>query len=386
MRQFSFLNDTLSSYCAKVLLGVLALVNITVTSAATGEDTFLTGYVYSWPFVEPKQMAPRGGITKGPEISVASEPSAEWLALQQPGLSKKERDRRAILAMAGPYRASFDFLETLVFSGNFRPAQPYRSWGTEYIYVIADEPDFISLQHIMVMVFKGEDGSLSEPVVIKHWRQDWRYEDVSLHVYAGDNRWREKRLAQKNVQGKWSQAVYQVDDSPRYEAIGEWQHTDNYSSWLSEETWRPLPRREFSVRDDYNVLVGTNRHTILPTGWVQEEDNLKVEYDAQTFGAQTLAREHGVNRYERISGYDWSAGDSYWQQTGPYWKLVRQAWADIYRNNPEFRLNKRVDGQSLFMTMFTQAEDLTEPEFDAVAARKEIDKVLVRFLGESESK
>ena len=26
----------------------------------------------------------------------------------------------------------------------------------------------------------------------------------------------------------------------------------------------PLPRREFSVRDDYDLLVGVNRHTITP--------------------------------------------------------------------------------------------------------------------------
>mgnify|MGYP006197439051 CR=1 FL=1 len=47
------------------------------------------------------------------------------------------------------------------------------------------------------------------------------------------------------------------------------------STWISDETWRPLPRREFSVRKDYEVLVGTNRHTITPDGWLQEENNLK---------------------------------------------------------------------------------------------------------------
>jgi hypothetical protein len=72
-----------------------------------------------------------------------------------------------------------------------------------------------------------------------------------------------------------------VDDSPRYAARGRWQHAAGVSTWISDETWRPLPRREFSVRKDYDVLVGTNRHTITPTGWVQEENNVKLALDVQ---------------------------------------------------------------------------------------------------------
>lgn len=44
----------------------------------------------------------------------------------------------------------------------------------------------------------------------------------------------------------------------------------------SGETWRPLPRRELSERDGYDVLIGTNTHIVLPTGWVQEEHNVKA--------------------------------------------------------------------------------------------------------------
>src|SRR5690606_34630304 len=119
------------------------------------------------------------------------------------------------------------------------------------------------------------------------------------------------------ARGKWSQAVFQVDDSPRYEAIGAWRHEGGVSSWLSDETWRPLPRREFSVRDDYQVLVGSNRHTITPDGWVHEEDNLKVALDdnGDYAGEQAvLAREAGLNRYQLIDDHDWSAGDAYWER------------------------------------------------------------------------
>ena len=49
------------------------------------------------------------------------------------------------------YRVYFDFMETMGFVDDYVPAQPYQSWATEYVKVIEDEKDFISLQHITVM-------------------------------------------------------------------------------------------------------------------------------------------------------------------------------------------------------------------------------------------
>ena len=159
---------------------------------------------------------------------------------------------------------------------------------------------------------------------MKHWRQDWTYEDTVLNVFDKDNTWERVSLDEGDVSGKWSQAVFQVDDSPRYEAIGRWVHSVNYSSWESELTRRPLPRREFSVRDDYDLLVGVNRHTITPTGWVHEEDNLKVAVDVAD-NERNIAREAGFNRYERIIDHDFSPGHEYWSKTKEFWKDVRTA-------------------------------------------------------------
>ena len=245
-------------------------------------------------------MRPRGGTTKGAPITLATGPSEAWRAIQAPGIDKFERDRRAILAMAGAYRTTFDFIETVGFKPGFHPSRPYQSWGTEYIYVIEDSGGLIRLQHLIVMFVADEAGKVQGPFVQKHWRQDWRYEAGDLHVYAGRNQWRRDRRDEASVRGRWTQAVFQVDDSPRYEAVGEWVHEGSYSAWTSETTWRPLPRREETVRSDYQVLMGTNRHTITPTGWVQEEDNLKVVLDADgkpSADVPYLSREVGVNRY-----------------------------------------------------------------------------------------
>src|SRR5690606_16260586 len=70
-------------------------------------------FTFSWPFVDSCDMQPRGGSTRGAAVTVDPQPHPGWLAIQEEGLSDFERDRRAILAMAGPYRTSFDFLEII---------------------------------------------------------------------------------------------------------------------------------------------------------------------------------------------------------------------------------------------------------------------------------
>src|SRR5207247_9263034 len=125
----------------------------------------------------------------------------------------------------------------------------------------------------LLVMFVKSDGKVAGPFVTKHWRQDWRYEDTDLVTYRGRLTWRRERLSRAAARGTWTQAVYQVDDSPRYEAVGHFEHFGNVSTWRSAPTWRPLPRREWSVRKDYDVLIGTNQMTITPPGWVYAEEN-----------------------------------------------------------------------------------------------------------------
>ena len=43
-----------------------------------------------WP-IDGANLKPRGGTPKGPPVTVDTEPSAEWRALQAPGLTPLER-------------------------------------------------------------------------------------------------------------------------------------------------------------------------------------------------------------------------------------------------------------------------------------------------------
>ncbi len=339
-------------------------------------------FTFSWPFHGGDAMAPRGGTSRGATVSLVDEPSPQWRALQEPGLTPFERDRRAILAMAGDYRASFDFIETVGFAAGFEPARPYQSWGTERIYVVEDTGRRIVLQHIMAMFIVDDKGAIQGPFVQKHWRQEWEYEPASLHVFDGGDRWR--RVAAAATEGRWGQTVFQVDDSPRYAAMGRWEHNDNFSAWLSDETWRPLPRRESSVRSDYSVLIGTNRHTILPTGWTQEEENLKTslhEGGQDSEPASYIARELGVNRYELIDAFDFSAADAYWEVTGPFWADVRDAWREIFASRDEFSLLEEDEGVALWQVMFDYAAELEEGErYNKNASERFIKRTLARYV------
>jgi hypothetical protein len=318
-------------------------------------------YTFSWQLGQANAPAPRGGTTRGPQIDLETEPSASWKALQEPHLSALEHDRRAILAMAGDYQVNFDFLEIDTFQPDRARDKPYQSWGTERVYVDADKGTYISLVHILDMRIVQEDGKLSEPIVTKHWRQSWQYEPRDIVEYKGRNRWERRKLSTAERTGQWAQTVYQVDESPRYASVGRWNHSSSFSTWISGDTWRPLPRREWTVRSDYQVLLGTNRHTITATGWMQEENNLKMVLGADGEADPALpyrAREYGVARYSRIRGGDFQAADEYYQKTRTFWTSVLTDWHELFQSHPVVTLRAQVDQAGLFKKLFEYADQL----------------------------
>lgn len=360
---------SMMQYVPLAFLFTLLSVACCGTQAAAADADSVSGedaprYTFSWP-LDGTHLKPRGGSTKGAPVTLEAVPSAHWRALQQPGISDFERDRRAILAMAGTYRVTFDFLEVVPFKSVDRPIAPYQSWGTEKIYVDIDTGESISLVHILEMHFLQEDGTPSEPMVTKHWRQEWRYQPTHIVEHKGRDRWQRRAVTPAAANNVWSQTVYQVDESPRYASLGRWSHNGSFSEWLSGETWRPLPRREWSVRDDYQVLIGTNRHVIQPTGWVQEENNLKTALTparAPRPEQPYLAREYGVARYERIKEADFRAADQYYKRTRMFWQEVRDAWRQAFTREDTITLKGPVDQLGLFRPLFEHADRLASGE------------------------
>ncbi|YCM44855.1 DUF6607 family protein [Verrucomicrobiaceae bacterium 227] len=356
-----------------LLLGVLSLM-----AGGEEEAKVAGGHVFAWPFLEAGEMQPRGGTTQGASVTLDVQPSKQWQDLQKEG-TKYEKDVRGILAMAGDYRVSFDFVETMGVRENYTPPRPYFSWGTEHVQVIQFDEDFISLQHTLVMFFKDEDGKESGPFLVKHWRQDWTYEDVDLHRYQGHLTWKRERRKAEEVKGKWTQAVFQVDDSPRYEVVGEWVHADGLSMWKSESCARPLPRREFSVRKDYNVLEGTHEISITPTGWLHVQNNQKLSINDEG-GRNYVGQELGVNRYERISAPSLVAAEESWDKTKGYWEDVRKMWEEVYAKRDSFTLKPEVEGRKLYQEHFKFAGEVEESGYEASAGRAHARATILKFL------
>ncbi len=359
---------------------IVAILSSFLAKAAEPEKV-VSGHVFAWPFTETSEMQPRGGTTKGTEVVLAKGPSAEWKKLQDKTLSTLEKDRRAIMAMAGSYRVSFDFMETMGFAKGYTPPKPYFSWGTEHVHILKAEEKSISLQHTLVMYFKDKDGKELGPMVMKHWRQDWNFEDSDLFVYKGMSTWAQEKKQEDKSRGKWTQAVFQVDDSPRYEVVGKWSHQGGMSTWLSDSCWRPLPRREFSVRKDYDLLQGTHEITITPTGWVHLQRNQKVSL-VDVKQPKIIAQELGVNRYERIQSPSLKQAEITWQKTGKYWEEVREAWEAVYAANSEFTLKSKVDDKKLYQYHFEYAGKLEnqEGEIDLVKAKAHATETIQKFL------
>lgn len=301
--------------------------------------------------------------------TTATAPSARSEAASPAALQK---DREAILAMAGTYRVTFDFIETVALDSGYAPKPQKISKGNEVVRVIADDGDFISLQHTLVV------GAGGETVPVKHWRQDWRYEPASVLVFIGGNAWETRKLTPAQARGKWSQTVYQVDDSPRYGAVAAWRHEDGYSSWTPPAEWRPLPRRDATTRDDYHAIDAINQHTITPDGWVHEQNNTKLILTGA--GPKALAREIGVNTYLRDENFDIAAADDYWAATKEFWAEIRAEWNRIEADYPSFALSVQGETAEIYTKILDLASAVEKGEATAADAAQKARAVLAGYL------
>lgn len=301
--------------------------------------------------VEAAQSVPRGGTTVGPKVELLKTPRVVFPPDESEKLSKFEKDRLAILSMEGEHKTTFEFQEVFGFAPDYQLDRPYQSWATEKVFLIEDQSDFISLQHVLVMSFIEPNGEVSGPFVLKHWRQDWHYQEPSLFEYVGNDTWEVRRVSESLVAGSWTQKVYHVDDSPRYSSYGKWQHHHGLSEWRGSRTGRPIPRRESSVRSDYEVLLGENTVSITPTGWVHEQSNLKLLDRA----GNSISKEIGLNKYLLLEGEDFLEAFEYWKKTSSYWATVRETWREfLSEKDGRFKLVGGTNGK--FSKHFEDAE------------------------------
>ena len=277
--------------------------------------------------------------------------------------SKKSKDIQSIKSMCGCFEIEFNFAETFVFSEKegYQKSKTYKARALEWGQLILDEKNKISIQHLLIV------GSKQFPSIVKHWRQDWIYQNTDLYLYDKNDKWSYISLDKKDVKGQWTQKVFQVDDSPRYEGSASWIHQDGKSYW-ENTTPAPLPRREFSKRSDYNVTLRGNRHEITSDGWIHDQDNKKIqkEDDSQF----VLAHEKGYSTYTKVPDSECKAAVDWWDKNGSKWKMVRDKWDIIYSSNKDLTLKPTVDDKKLYSYLFSPSID----------EKNEIDSTIDMFL------
>ncbi len=253
--------------------------------------------------------------------------------------SKKEQDKAAIKSMSGTYFVDFRYAETFSDNPDYKIKEPYRASGLEYIAIDEESENKISLLHLLIM-----ENSKGEKSIIKHWREDWIYENTDLYTYDHNLKWRYKKLTPDEVKGQWTQKVYSVDDSPRYEGTGTWVHVDGKHYWESVAD-APLPRREYTKRSDYNVLRRKNRHLLTDYGFLHEQDNIKL-IRTEGYADVELVQEKGLNMYKRVDDQsEGDAGKAWWEVHRPFWREVLSVWNDIYGLKRDMQF-KEVKGDS----------------------------------------
>lgn len=262
--------------------------------------------------------------------------------------SKKKKDQDAIKEMCGCFEVTFNFTETFEYSKDslYRASEQKIATAIEWAGLVEDEKNKISIQHLLQV------GSPSSPHIVKHWRQDWLYENKEFYMFNGDNQWLFVQKGRKEVNNQWTQKVYQVDDSPRYEGSASWVHVDGKSYW-DNTTTAPLPRREYTKRNDYNVTLRGNRHEITEYGWLHDQDNSKI---IRVSGNEDviLAKEKGYNTYVRIADSKCAAAKKWWLEKSDKWNLVRTEWSQIYARNKNLNLRAKVDNKALYRFLFKE--------------------------------
>jgi hypothetical protein len=274
--------------------------------------------------------------------------------------AKYEADRAAILAMAGNYKVRFAFQETTAWDAGYTSHEAKPSGGHEVVRVIEDTPGRIVLQHLLVA---EQDGKAS---VIKHWRQDWTYEPAQVLTYKGPDQWVLETVPERMRKGRWSQTVWQTDDSPRYGGWGEFSDEGGVTRWRSNWTWRPLARRDAVRKPIYDRYMAINRHQPTPTGWIHWQDNMKMASD------KAIVQESGLNSYQKFDGFKAERADAYWAATKDYWAAVRDAWAFVAERDRGISIKEQADwGSVTSEKLMTLADEIEAGKVKTAAASAE---------------
>jgi hypothetical protein len=252
--------------------------------------------------------------------------------------AQDNKEKEAIKNLCGCYEVEFMYTETFAVAPTYKLSKPYNAHGLEWVGAVEMNDKKMVLQHLLV---------ISDTTVIKHWREDWEFEKAGLWKFDYEAAWKYDATAAKR--GEWTQTVWETDDAPRYQGSSKWINNNGKYYW-ENTTDAPLPRREYSVRSDYNVLERGNKVIVNETGWIHEQDNRKIQRATGT-ADKVLAQEKGFNIYTKVDDSRCALAAAWWKQHGEFWNAVRLSWDEVLKGKTSVKLLPKVDGQPMWQHM-----------------------------------
>lgn len=278
--------------------------------------------------------------------------------------------KQVIDKLCGCFQVDFKYAETFSPDPAYKYHDREETGGTaELALPIGINDKKIVIQHLLIV---------GANTVVKHWREEWSYENPVIWKYNGDRTWVKETLSADQVKGKWTQTVWEVADEPRYQGFSQFVNLDGKIIWQNT-TDAPLPRREYSVRNDYNILKRTNRLNITDSGYLHEQDNQKIIRNNGT--DRLLVEEKGHNSYKRIDAKECTTAKEYWEKNAGYWGKVRTIWADYIATHDTISLKTKIDGKLLHEYLIDLGKDYVSKKISETVIDTKIKAEINRFIG-----
>lgn len=270
--------------------------------------------------------------------------------------------------LCGCFSVNFQYAET------FSPDETYKYHDREDMNAmelalpIENTDKKLVIQHLLV---------IADTMVIKHWREEWTYENPALYEYTGGKNWKKKTLAANDVKGKWTQTVWEVNDEPRYQGISAWVNNDNKTYWESTVD-APLPRREYTVRNDYNVLKRRNRIMLTNDGYVHEQDNEKIL--RENGKDKLIVLEKGYNTYYKAEESECDAARNWWKKNSAFWTVVKNEWENYLAKTDNVSVKNTVEDKILGDYFTTLWKEWKSKKISDEQLPGKVKEVLAQFL------
>jgi len=281
-------------------------------------------------------------------------------------------DVQAIKGQCGCQAVTFKYAETFSPNPEYKFKDRKELGGLEWVFVDEETPTKLVLMHLLV---------INDSTVIKHWREDWSYENTALLAYQQGKTWKATLKTKPEVKGQWTQKVFEVDDSPRYEGTATWVHADGRHVW-ENTTDAPLPRREYTTRSDYNVLRRTNRIVVSETGYLHDQDNAKVLRNDE--GDQVIAYEKGINDYRRVPAAACQTAQTWWTKNRAFWVNVRTVWNELIAARKVVSLHAKVDDKAIFQALDSLASAYAKAPKPSAQNKADLRAVLLKYFADSD--